>query len=200
MPQRHERRRTFHTRKPPPAPRPTPDRHGGPLVTGTRAHPPTEQRLSPSAICTQLGGEQQKLLQAHYAGAIPLDLLKKEQDRITASLETIEHRITAHHGHYADARANLDDSLKLLSNAADIYEHADDANRRLLNQALFKTIYIDEDNDVRVGYRNPYDGLSIPGLHADALTWAAEAKKMGQADLATKGGPLVASSHLTRLG
>ena len=50
----------------------------------------------------------------------------------------------------------------MLSNAADIYEHADDANRRLLNQALFKMIYIDEDNDVRVGYRNPYDGLSSP--------------------------------------
>ncbi len=149
---------------------------------------------------TQLEGEQQKLLQAHYAGAIPLDLLKKEQDRITASLETIEHRITAHHGHYAAARENLDDCLKLLSNAADIYEHADDANRRLINQALFKTIYIDEDNDVRVGYRNPYDGLSLSGLHADALSWAAEAKKMGQARTATKGGPLVASSHLTHLG
>ncbi len=149
---------------------------------------------------TQLEGEQQKLLQAHYAGAIPLDLLKREQDRITASLETIEHRITAHHGHYAAARENLDDSLKLLYNAADIYEHADDANRRLCNQALFRAIYIDEDNDVRVGYRNPYDGLSIPGLHADALSWAAEAKKMGQARTATKGGPLVASSHLTHLG
>ena len=149
---------------------------------------------------TQLEGEQQKLLQAHYAGAIPLDLLKREQDRITASLETIEHRISAHHGHYAAARENLDDSLKLLSNAADIYEHADDANRRLINQALFKTIYIDEDNDVRVGYRNPYDGLSLSGLHADALSWAAEAKKMGQARTATKGGPLVASSHLTHLG
>ncbi len=129
---------------------------------------------------TQLEGEQQKLLQAHYAGAIPLDLLEREQDRITASLETIEHRITAHHGHYADARANLDDSLKLLSNAADLYEHADDPNRRLCNQALFKAIYIDEDNDVCVGYRNPYDGLSLSGLHADALSWAAEAKKMGQ--------------------
>lgn len=148
----------------------------------------------------QLEDEQQKLLQAHYAGAIPLDLLKREQDRITASLETIEHRITAHDGHYAAARENLDDSLKLLSNAADIYEHADDANRRLINQALFKAIYIDEDNDVRVGYRNPYDGLSLSGLHADALSWAAEAKKMGQAGTATKGGPLVASSHLTRLG
>lgn len=94
----------------------------------------------------------------------------------------------------------LDDSLKLLPNAADLYEHADDANRRLCNQALFRAIYIDEDNDVRVGYRNPYDGLSLSGLHADALSWAAEAKKMGQARTATKGGPLVASSHLTRLG
>ncbi|WP_241653513.1 hypothetical protein [Propioniciclava flava] len=53
---------------------------------------------------------------------------------------------------------------------------------------------------MRVGYRNPYDGLSLSGLHADALSWAAEAKKMGQAGTATKGGPLVASSHLTRLG
>ena len=95
---------------------------------------------------------------------------------------------------------NLDDSLKLLANAADIYVHADDANRRLLNQALFNTIYIDEDNDVRVGYRNPYDGLSIPGLHVDALSRAAEAKKMGQAKPSTKGEPLVASLNLTRLG
>ena len=59
-----------------------------------------------------------------YAGAIPLDLLKREQDRITA-------------------------------------------------------------------YHGQYD---------DALSWAAEAKKMGQADPATKGGPLVAGSNLTRLG
>ncbi|WP_278855665.1 hypothetical protein [Kocuria palustris] len=115
-------------------------------------------------------------------------------------METIGHRITAHHGNYAAARENFDDSLKLLSNAADIYEHADDANRRLISQAPFKAIYIDEDNDVRVGYRNPYDGPSFPGLHADALSWTAEAKKMGQTRTATKGGPLVASSHLTRLG
>ena len=106
---------------------------------------------------TQLEGEQQKLLQAHYAGTIPLDLLKREQGRITA-----------HHGHHAAARENLHDFLKLLSRAANVYEHADDANRRLRKRALFKTIYIDEDNDVRVGHRNPYDGLSKPGLHADA--------------------------------
>ncbi len=53
---------------------------------------------------------------------------------------------------------------------------------------------------MRVGYRNPSDGLSIPGLHADALSPAAEAKRMGQVRTATEGGPLVTSSHLTRLG
>ena len=149
---------------------------------------------------TQLEGEQEKLLRAHYAGAVPLELLKREQDRITASLETIQNRIDAHHGEYAFARANLDDSLTLLSNAADIYKTADDANRRLCNQALFRAIYVDEDNDVRVGYKTPYDGLSIEGLQADALTWAAEARKLGQARTSTKGGPLVESSNLTHLG
>ncbi len=149
---------------------------------------------------TRLEDEQRKLLQAHYAGAVPLGLLKREQDRITGSLETIEHRLAAHHGHYADARANLDDSLHLLAHVGGIYAHADDANRRLCNQALFKAIYIYADNDVRVGYRSPYDGLANTDLQADALTWAAQARKQGQDGTPTEGGPLVASSHLTHLG
>ncbi|SBN95856.1 Cassette chromosome recombinase B [Propionibacterium freudenreichii] len=162
---------------------------------------------------TELEGEQTKLLQAHYAGAIPLDLLKREQDRINASLETIEFRIQAHNGEYAEARANLDDSLVLMSNMADIYANADDANRRLCNQALFTAIYIDEDNDIRVGYRTPFDGLSSTDLQADALTWAEQARtqveahaeavgthKKGQVSTPTKGGPLVESSNLTHLG
>lgn len=68
------------------------------------------------------------------------------------------------------------------------------------NQALFKAIYIDDDNDVRVGYRNLHDGLTNTDLQADALTWAAQARQQGQARTPTKGGPLVRSSHLTRLG
>lgn len=54
----------------------------------------------------RLDDEHMKLLQAHYAGAVPLDLLKKEQDRISAELETITNRIAAHHDEYAEARAN----------------------------------------------------------------------------------------------
>ena len=128
--------------------------------------------------------------------AIPLDLLKREQDRITSSLETIAHRIAAHHGQYAEARANLDDSLELLSNASDIYANADNANRRLCNQALFKAIYVDEDNDIRVAYQKPYTAVGDAVLQADALTWAATARRAGQVGTSSKGGPLVESSNL----
>lgn len=51
----------------------------------------------------QLEAEHMKLLQAHYASAVSLDLLKKEQDRISAGLEAVTNRIEAHHGGYADA-------------------------------------------------------------------------------------------------
>ncbi|MDI9627846.1 MAG: hypothetical protein QM286_04785 [Acidobacteriota bacterium] len=52
----------------------------------------------------------------------------------------------------------LDDSLTLLSNAADIYKTADNANRRLCDPALFKAIYIDEDSAIRFGYETPFGG------------------------------------------
>lgn len=39
--------------------------------------------------------ERGKLLQAHYADAIPLDLMKSEQDRIGRQLDQIEGRLAA---------------------------------------------------------------------------------------------------------
>lgn len=147
---------------------------------------------------TRLEDEQLRVLQAHYAGAVPLDLLKKEQDRISAALETIEHRIAAHHGEYADARANLDDSLDLLEHAAEVYARCDDANRRLCNQAFFKAIYIDEDDDVRIGYATPFDALTDRELHMNALAWAEGARN--ESEVQTSTGSTVESSHLAHLG
>lgn len=148
----------------------------------------------------RLDGERTKLLQAHYAGAVPLDLLKKEQDRISAELEVIQNRLTAHHDEYAAARANLDDSLGLLAHVADIYRRCDDANRRLCNQAFFTAISIDEDGEPQVAYQHPYDALCDPQVQGNALSWATEAKKKGEVQTGTRAVPLVASSHLTHLG
>lgn len=84
----------------------------------------TEELERLTANRDRLEGEQDRLMQAHYADAIPLTVLKLEQDRITAELDKVTRRIDAHYGDYADARAHLDDALGLLANCADIYSAA----------------------------------------------------------------------------
>ena len=124
----------------------------------------------------RLEQEQDRLMQAHYAGAVPLSVLKREQDRILAGLDTTNRRIDAHHGDYADARAHLDDALNLLANCADVYARCDNANRRLCNQAFTK-IYIDEDDQLRVENNRPFEMLLDPEINANALTWAQDSNK-----------------------
>lgn len=129
-----------------------------------------------------------------------MDLLKKEQDRISAQLDAINNRIAAHHDEYAAARANVDDSLGLLADVADIYRRCDDANRRLCNQAFFTAISIDEDGEPQVAHQHPFDALCDPGVQGNALTWAAEAKKKGEVQTGTRVVPLVESLNLAHMG
>ena len=118
-------------------------------------------------------------MQAHYADAIPLAVLKREQDRILGELDPVNRRLDAHHGEYTDARAHLDDALNLLGNCADIYARCDDANRRLCNQAFFTKVYVDEDDELRIENARPFEMLLDPEVNANALTWAADADKAG---------------------
>lgn len=137
----------------------------------------TDELARLTANRDRLEGEQDRLMQAHYADAIPLTVLKREQDRITGELDKVTRRIDAHYGDYADARAHLDDALGLLANCADIYTRCDDTNRRLCNQAFFTKVFIDEDNELRAEHNRPFEMLLDPQVNANALTWAADANK-----------------------
>ncbi|MGO1414743.1 MAG: hypothetical protein ACTHVH_09370, partial [Microbacterium gubbeenense] len=90
--------------------------------------------------------EQVKLLQAHYADAIPIDLLKTEQDRIRASLHAITNRLDTLATTYDNARIGLGAILGLLTDIGDVYAKAEPAERRMLNRALFDRITIDEED------------------------------------------------------
>ncbi len=125
----------------------------------------------------RLEHEQDRLMQAHYADAIPLPVLRREQDRILGELDGVNRRIDAHHGDYADARAHLNDALNLLTDCADIYRRCDDANRRLCNQAFFTKVYIDEDDQLRVENSRPFEMLLDPEVNANALNWTQNGNK-----------------------
>ena len=93
--------------------------------------------------------EQLKLMQAHYADAIPLAVLKKEQSRISAELDQLNSRLERHHREYADAKAVLTRCLDLLASLGDLYARCDDLTRQLCNQALFTKVYVDDDQTLR---------------------------------------------------
>lgn len=95
----------------------------------------------------KLEAEQVKLLQAHYAGAIPIALLKTEQDRIRASLQAITGRLDTLEMTYDKAKVGLDAILGLLTDIGDVYAKAEPSERRMLNRALFDRITIDDEDD-----------------------------------------------------
>lgn len=84
-----------------------------------------------------LRDERHKLLQAHYAGAVPLDLLASEQDRIARRIAFLDSQIEAGDIEYEQTKAHLDDCLALAGDCHAIYMSINDSLRRLANQAFF---------------------------------------------------------------
>ena len=95
----------------------------------------------------KLEAERLKLVQAHYADAIPLDLLKSEQDRIRASLDQNNTRLDNLTDTYAETRTGLDQLTELLIDLDDLYNKCAPAERRILNRALFTRITVDDEEN-----------------------------------------------------
>ncbi|MFT4011738.1 MAG: hypothetical protein QM655_17035, partial [Nocardioidaceae bacterium] len=57
----------------------------------------------------KLRDERRSLLHAHHAGAVPLDLLKEEQDRIARRPAFLDAQIDAGQIEYDQAKARLED-------------------------------------------------------------------------------------------
>jgi site-specific DNA recombinase len=94
----------------------------------------------------QLKAEREKLLQAHYADAIGVDLLKSEQQRIAKSLAHAESVLAEAIQSRAQVDEQLDKILALLSQAHQHYLAADHAVRKSLNQAVFTALFIEDDD------------------------------------------------------
>ncbi|CCH78448.1 conserved hypothetical protein [Nostocoides japonicum T1-X7] len=133
-----------------------------------------KERGTLAAERDKLRDERRNLLHAHHAGAVPLDLLKEEQDRISRRLTFLDSRIDASQIEYDQAKAHLEDCLALAGNAHAIYMSLDDSLRRICNQAFFDriNIYEVEDTDiVDAQHGEPFDALFDPALQAEALAY-----------------------------
>ena len=88
---------------------------------------------------SNLLAKRKQLLDAHFAGAIPIDLLKKEQDHIARRLAWLDSQLATGNEILDNAKAHLKATLDLCSDAYQLYMNIDD-NLRLCNQAFSKDL------------------------------------------------------------
>ncbi|MDE6259397.1 MAG: recombinase family protein [Oscillospiraceae bacterium] len=107
----------------------------------------------------KLEHQRKKLLEAHYYDAIPLELLKSEQQKIAKQLAAIEHEIKAHEHTFDATQKRLADALDLVEDCGRTYRLADAHIKRMLNQALFSKLWVNEDGQVSAEFTEPFQTL-----------------------------------------
>ena len=107
----------------------------------------------------KLERQRAKLLEAHYADAITLELFKSEQDRINKAILDIDDQLSYHDENHESLRNNLKNAFDLIENCGQAYKQAPDSIKRAFNQALFEKILVDSNGDVTPELAPPFDIL-----------------------------------------
>jgi site-specific DNA recombinase len=129
---------------------------------------------------SELRDERQKLLQAYYASAVPLDLLGTEQARIDRELMNAERLLEASSVRTEEFVARLDAALSFVEQAQDAYASASARVRRQINQALFERIDIsDEDDEPTLTLAAPFKLLLDPEIQAAAKYQGRSGERCG---------------------
>ena len=125
----------------------------------------------------RLNEERQKLLTAHYAGAVPLDMLKSEMDRLTGEMADADSAAKAATRAVADLEGTLQAALAIAGQCERQYVGAEPRERRMINQGLFRALYISQDCEVeRFDLTEPFATL----LDRNLLTDLAGQRTSGQ--------------------
>lgn len=128
---------------------------------------------------THLEAERDKLLQAFYAGALPLDLLKREQDRISRELTVAAGYSQAADDRLRYALGTLEDALALAQDCYRAYCLAEPQLRRQFNQVFFTQLLVTDDETVDGQLANPFRLLLTPETHRKLRGRATTVAELG---------------------
>lgn len=104
----------------------------------------------------RLRSERKKLLQAHYADAMPLDLFKDEQLRIGAELAACERLLAQATAEMEKVAVAVGLALALVVDCGESYRKQTPTRRRQMNQSLFTKIYVGDDGSIEGQYTEEY--------------------------------------------
>lgn len=86
----------------------------------------------------ELEAERRRLLTAHLAGAVPLELLREEQNRITEALARAGGELANTEVDWGEIETNVKAAIALVSQLHDLYLNAGPEMRRRINQAAWE--------------------------------------------------------------
>ena len=116
---------------------------------------------------TSIEDRRRRLLHAHYEGAVPLDLLKEEQAKLSTELGQIERQLAAYQADAAEVRQHLTQALDLLEDCHRLYTAAPAHLKKLLNQVFFERVLVnplvDEEGRVILLGDGTSDGANAGG-------------------------------------
>ena len=118
-----------------------------------------ELRVALTKRLAALAEERQKLLRAYYANAIPLELLKRDQDRITEQEDKAKTEL-------AETEADLDKwqevltvAIRLAGSCHAAYLKANPKVRRRFNDAVLKAVYVEDGKIKRAEFTDVFAAL-----------------------------------------
>jgi site-specific DNA recombinase len=109
----------------------------------------------------ELNSQQQKLVQLHYQQAVSVEVLKAEQQRIEAERSQAHRWSKAAVADVQDVMAALKIALELVDKGRLPYAAANEFCRRLINQALYEKIVVEDASDAQ-GQLSPLYAQLIP--------------------------------------
>ncbi len=103
--------------------------------------------------------ERFKLMEAYYANAIDVTMLRREQERIGAELRAIDSRQETLDASLDDWREVMDLALRFSTRCATAYRRGSDRTRRLLNAAVLDEVHVRNGHVAEAAYKEPFDLL-----------------------------------------
>lgn len=110
----------------------------------------------------KLEHQRKKLLEAHYNDAIPLDLMKAEQQKITKQLAAIENQMNLHEHTLVVASEYLSEAMEPIENCGRTYRMASDHIKRMMNQAIFSKLWVESDGRITAEFKAPFTVIAEP--------------------------------------
>jgi len=119
----------------------------------------SERRVVLTKTLAKLADERSKLLQAFYGNAIPLDLLKAEQDRITGVEQMAKSELEATEGDLEGWQEVLQTAIRLAGNCHAAYLRARPPVRRRFNDAVLDAIFVKDRKIGRADFSEVFEPL-----------------------------------------